>query len=72
MSEMKINALLTKVAVNLGDHGQDITTAIEPHDGETVDEFVRRVLAPPDWKGNPEPHDDWHITLRVVANEASQ
>lgn len=69
MSAPRVNALLTKQAVNCGDHGQDITTAVTPLPGETVEHFVSRVLSDKSWRGEFVPHDDWYVTLRIVAPE---
>ena len=60
-------AILTKQAVNCGDHGQDISTAVAITPGETVVDFARRVLTRADWpmkdrRAEPE----WYVTLRLA------
>ena len=40
---MKIAATLREER-NLGDHGEFVTIAQEVHDGETVEQFVKRVM----------------------------
>lgn len=60
-------AILTKQAVNCGDHGQDISTAVAILPGETVEDLAYRVLTRVDWptKGrNVEP--EWYVTLRLA------
>lgn len=62
-----LNALLVKQAVHMGDHGQDITSAVAPDPGETVEDFAQRVLTETDWRGNRTlPNDEWYLVLRLV------
>lgn len=65
----KINAILTKQGVSFGDHAQDVITAVEPRDGETVREFCDRVLTERTWKGERQPRGDYYVTLRLVEPE---
>lgn len=59
-------AILTKQAVNLGDHAQDITTAVEIRPGETVEDFAHRVLTRHEWPGRPRRVEgNWYVTLRL-------
>ena len=66
-----INALLVKQGVNMGDHGQDVTVAVEAREGETVREFVDRVLTERDWRPDlpRQVRGDWYVTLRLVEPE---
>lgn len=66
-SQPTLNALLVKQAVHMGDHGQDITSAVAPEPGETVEDFAQRVLTETDWRGNRTlPNDEWYLVLRLV------
>lgn len=40
----QVSVMHTRVAVNLGDHAQDITSAVAPGEGETVEDFANRIL----------------------------
>lgn len=61
--------LLTKQGVNMGDHAQDVTRAIEVRPGETVTELAHRVLTTRQWSTTPErvptPEPEWHLTIRL-------
>ena len=64
-----LNTLLVKQAVNCGDHGQDITTAVEPQEDETVRQFAERILTETaSWGPTAEvvTKDDWYVVLRLV------
>lgn len=58
---------LTKQGVNMGDHGQDVVTAIEITPGETVEDLARRALTRPDWHGDRHVEDEWYVTIRIPA-----
>ena len=62
MSEFVVT--LTRVGVNMGDHGQDVTTAHAIRQGESVAEMVDRLLV----KQSPYSRIDYDhfLTIRLV------
>lgn len=71
MAERQINVIVTRQAVNLGDHGQDITTAIAVTAETTIGELVEAALTKPTWRpaGDERPADpdpDAYVTIRVA------
>ena len=74
MSAPQVVVTLTKQAVNLGDHGQDIVTAVQALPGETVEDFAMRVLTSLAWgssraraeAGPRKVEDEWYLTLRLA------
>ena len=68
-----INAILTMQAVNQGDHGQDITTAIAVDPSESVGDLLARTCTKPLWRagGNGRsrvPDGDAYLTLRLAVD----
>lgn len=61
-----ITALLTKVGVNYGDHGQDDVIALDVCESMTVGELVRSRLLETRWDRTPEPGGKNFITLRLA------
>lgn len=39
-----VNALRVEVGVNMGDHGQDVTTAVDVRPDDTIDSIVDRYM----------------------------
>ena len=63
-----LNILLVKQDVNMGDHGETVTSAVAIREGETVRELAERLLAQRDWlgelTGRVEP--DWYLVVRLA------
>ena len=64
-----INILLTKQAVNCGDHAQDVTRAVLADPLETVENLVDRALTYRDWGGETKYHEDAYLTIRIANDE---
>lgn len=55
---------LVKVGVYMGDHAQDVVTAVEVLPGETLHDAARRLLSNGDhWTG---PDFSWRIEVQLV------
>lgn len=57
--------ILTKQAVHMGDHAQDVHQAIQCAPGETVEDLARRALTRPDWRGERHVEPEWYLTIRL-------
>ena len=71
MDPKAINALLVKVGVNMGDHGQDVTTALVVKRNETVTDLVERALHSQEYRSSgfvPVAQSEWRIELRLAAD----
>lgn len=55
---MTVNAVV-RTTQYLGDHGREVSIAVAPKPGESVEDFTARVLS--------DPND--HIELRLVVNQ---
>lgn len=72
MADYIVNALLTEQGVSMGDHGQDVTTAIDVRPDDTIGSIVERHMMRPDYRTwgvsdvTPNPHV--FIVLRVAAD----
>lgn len=54
-----VNVILTEVGVNMGDHAQDVHTALEVSPGTTIQDLVETVLT--------SDHDyDNYVTIRLA------
>lgn len=59
-------ATLTKQGVSMGDHAQDVVTAVEIAPGETVEALAHRVLTRSEWPSRPRRvEDEWYLTIRI-------
>jgi hypothetical protein len=77
VSDLHINALLTEIGVNMGDHGQDVTRAVVVSPDMTVrglcEKYLMKVVTT---YGSPEngfkmgsetvPDDGKHLTIRLA------
>lgn len=75
-STSHINALLTEVGVNMGDHGQDVTKAVIVNPEMTVQELVDKFLTKRTWMSLEEPRretpaDDRYLTIRLAVEEVA-
>lgn len=75
MTSLSINALLTEVGVNMGDHGQDVTKAVVLKPEMTVQELCDKFLTKRTWMGikepdREEPADDRYLTIRLAVEVA--
>ena len=79
MDPKAINALLVKVGVNMGDHGQDVTTALAVSPDESVADLVGRALRSQEYRWDAETkaggtvpiaQPEWRIELRLVTPDA--
>lgn len=64
---MKINVTRTRQGVNMGDHAQDVTDALEVDPNMTVKEFVQFALT--EMRGYPstrQPMRDAYLTIRIA------
>ena len=62
MGTGKINILRTRQGVNMGDHAESVTVALEVIEGETVEQLLERALPPLDrYIGSSA-----YVTLRLV------
>jgi hypothetical protein len=59
-----VSVLLVETGVNMGDHGQDVITAVEVRDDETLVDAANRLLAPA-YAGDVK-HYAWRLEVRVV------
>lgn len=72
MTELHINALLTEVGVNCGDHAQDLTQAVALRPDMTIRAVCEKFLSRPihSWDANAElkvaPDPDKYLTIRVA------
>ena len=70
MTRPTINVILTRQAVNQGDHGQDITSAHEVRPDETVGELVDRLLTSQMYRYPPttdrQAEVEWYLTVRLA------
>lgn len=66
-----INILLTKQAVNYGDHAQDVTRAVLVDPLETVENLVDRALTYHDWGGETKYLGDAYLTIRIADDESN-
>lgn len=72
MSELHINALLTRVGVNMGDHAQDVANAVALDPDMTVRELCEKHLTKQTWVGmkepmRVEPDGDRYLTIRLAS-----
>jgi hypothetical protein len=58
-----ISATLVSVAVNCGDHAQDIHRSVEVNPDDTVRDLMERVIEAGKW--SPRKYDD-HVVLRFI------
>jgi hypothetical protein len=75
MSELHINALLTRTGVNMGDHAQDVTSAVVLDPDMTVRELCEKHLMKRSWVGvqQPdliEPDADKLLTIRLAVESS--
>ncbi|MDQ0102317.1 hypothetical protein J2T10_001963 [Paenarthrobacter nicotinovorans] len=75
MSELHINALLTRTGVNMGDHAQDVTSAVVLDPDMTVRELCEKHLMKRSWAGVQQPDlitpdAEKYLTIRLAADEA--
>jgi hypothetical protein len=68
---LHINALLTRAGVNMGDHAQDVTTAIVLDPEMTIREMCEKHLTRETWIGlnepkKVEPDADRHVIIRLA------
>lgn len=75
MGTRVINVLLTRQAVNQGDHGQDICTALDVSPDTTIGALVEAALTKPTWRaaGDTTPADadpNAYLTIRIATNGA--
>ncbi|AYN58873.1 hypothetical protein PP634_gp47 [Arthrobacter phage Richie] len=68
---VSINALLTEVGVNMGDHAQDVTKAVIAKPDMTVQELCDKFLTKRTWMGLNEPDrkaadPDRSLTIRLA------
>lgn len=71
---LHINALVTEVAVNMGDHAGDVTKAVVVDPDETVAALVERILTARKWAPRDvdargwtlEPNPAKFLTLRLA------
>lgn len=65
-----VNVTLTRVGLNMGDHAQDVTEAVDVDPGMTVAELVALELMSHDlWaKGSDtrKAEPDWYLTIRAA------
>ena len=54
-----VNVILTEVGVNMGDHAQDVHTALEVSPGTTIQDLVETVLTSDHDYGN-------YLTIRLA------
>ena len=76
MTQHQINALLTEVGVNMGDHGQDVTKAVIVNTDMTVQELINKYLTKRTWISFEEPSretpaDDRYLTIRLAVEEVA-
>ncbi|ERG63499.1 hypothetical protein L332_03390 [Agrococcus pavilionensis RW1] len=69
--DVQVSALVVEVGVNMGDHAQDVTRAVEVRRDETVGEVVDRLLTSSQWvslqMGHQQmPQTSWRLELRAV------
>ena len=69
-----INALLTEVGVNMGDHGQDVTKAVVLTPEMTVQDLCEKFLTKRTWVGIDEPMRETpdagrYLTIRLAVEE---
>jgi hypothetical protein len=57
VSDYLVNALRVEVGVNMGDHGQDVTTAVDVRPDDTIDSIVDRYMRKPVWRGGADAPD---------------
>lgn len=67
---LALSVLLTKVGVNMGDHAQDVITAIDATPDQTIEELAAATLRDKDWRGNVAIHEDWFLTIRIAVSPA--
>jgi hypothetical protein len=75
MSDLHINALLTRTGVNMGDHAQDVTAAVALDPDMTVRELCQKHLMKRLWVGVQQPDlikpdAEKYLTIRLAAEEA--
>jgi hypothetical protein len=58
-----ISATYVEVGVNFGDHGQDVTTAVEVLPDDTVRDLMERVISRSKWSERKYAN---HIVLRFI------
>lgn len=63
---MRYQITRVNVGVNMGDHAQDVTTAFEAVEGETVEQMCDRILSDPGHWGMEHPERDSHLIIRPV------
>lgn len=73
--ELHINALLTEAGVNMGDHGQDVTTALVVDADMTVRELCEKHLFKQVYVGFSEPNrievnPSKYLTIRAAVEES--
>lgn len=70
---MKLQITRVQVGVNMGDHAQDVTTAFESIEGETVEQMCERILVRPSY-GFPDPHvdRDSYVVIRPVVESGHE
>lgn len=62
--DISVSVRLVKVAVNCGDHGQDIVRTVEVRPDETLSEVAARLLgAFSQWTS---PDYDWRLEVQLV------
>jgi aspartate-semialdehyde dehydrogenase len=71
MNTPKISAMLVRVGVFMGDHGETVITAEEVFPDETIQNAMERLLTKPSYSIKPtsqarQPVYDWRLELRFV------
>ena len=69
--ELSLHVLLTRQGVDQGDHGQDMTRALDVPSDMTVGDLARAVLTKPVWISVNEPRSivpdpDAYLTIRIA------
>ena len=69
MSDYIVNALRVQEGVNMGDHGQDVTTAIDVRPDDTVGSVIEKHMLG-GWPNAPQ--TDVAIVIRVAVDRDSE
>lgn len=71
MSAYLVNALRVEIGVNMGDHAQDVTTAVDIRPDDTVDSIVERYLMKSWPKDQVDPSSRIEIRVAIDRDEES-
>lgn len=70
MTDYIVNALRVEVGVNMGDHGQDVTTAIDVRPDDTIGSVIERHLMKSWPKDQPDPNK--RVEIRIALDRDSE